>query len=256
MLRKSTLLFGLLSFLFLSCTTIDLQRKINPPLKSFVKVNHTVKILKCTEKFKNMCPVGEYKSMGSGIVLEIIENQTIVITAGHVCTSEVDQDKIQSYSEHVEIQDYRGLFHQAHVILSSHDDGKGNVDMCALWAPTLKTKGVKFSMFEPKIGQELYYMGAPQGVYHPPVVPLLMGLYSGEIDASNSLISIPATGGSSGSAIMDVNNRVVGVLWAAHKFHHISIMTNWRASSLFLYNVTQLYHGNDAKLITLPPIKN
>lgn len=254
MTRKSTLLFGLLSFLFLSCTTVNLQRKVEPPLKSFVKVHHTVIISKCTEKFKNMCPVGEYGSMGSGIVMDLIENQTTVITAGHVCTSDVDEDKIASYEEFVQVQDYRGMMHRAYVILSSHDDGKGNVDMCALWVPTLKTESVKFSMFGPRPGQELYYMGAPEGIYHPPVMPLLSGLYSGQIDASNALISIPATGGSSGSAVMDMNNRVVGILWAAHNFHHVSIMTNWHATALFLYNVTQMYNGK--KNINLPPIKN
>ena len=123
--------------------------------------------------------------------------------------------------------------------------------MCALWVPTLKTKKVKFSMFRPKVGQELYYMGAPEGIYHPPVVPLMTGLYSGQIDSSNALISIPATGGSSGSAVMDVNNRVVGILWAAHNFHHVSIMTNWDATALFLYKVSQLYNGK----VTFKPSK-
>jgi len=125
--------------------------------------------------------------------------------------------------------------------------------MCALWVPTLRTDGVEFSMFRPKVGQELYYMGAPEGIYYPPVVPLLSGMYSGQIDASNALISIPATGGSSGSAVMDVNNKVVGILWAAHNFHHVSIMTNWDASAIFLWKVTEMYSGR--KDISLPPLK-
>ena len=97
-------------------------------------------------------------------------------------------------------------------------------------------------------------MGAPEGIYYPPVVPLLTGLYSGQLDASNALVSIPATGGSSGSAVMDLNNRVVGVLWAAHNFHHVSIVTNWDASALFLWKVVQMYEGK--KNITLPPTRN
>ncbi len=255
MFRKSTLLFGLLYFLLTSCTTINLERKVNPPLKSFVKVYHTINITQCTERFAKSCPVGEYASMGSGVVMNLIEKQTIVITAGHVCSSNVDQDKISSYLESVHIRDYKGRDHQAYVMMATHDDSMGSVDMCALWVPTLKVNGVDFSSFEPRPGQELYYMGAPEGVYHPPVVPLMYGLYSGQIDASNALISIPATGGSSGSAVMDINNKVVGVLWAAHKFHHVSIMTNWRASALFLYKVTRMYDGK-TNLDLMPfPIK-
>lgn len=244
----------LLCFLFFSCTTINLQKKVDPPLESFVKVYHNIEILECTDPFKNMCPLGQYQSMGSGIIMNVIENQTVIITAGHVCSSAVDESKISSYTERVTVQDHKSIKHQAHVILSTQDNSKGEVDMCALWVPTLKSKGVDFSMFRPKVGQELYYMGAPEGIYYPPVVPLLTGLYSGQMDASNALVSIPATGGSSGSAVMDMNNKVVGILWAAHNFHHVSIMTNWDASAIFLWKVKKMYQG-DSK-INLPPIRN
>ena len=254
MIKKRNILFILFSFLVFSCTPINLETKIKPPIKSFVKVNHTVNILKCTTGWDEKCPVGKYRSTGSGIIMDILKGQTIVITAGHVCASEVDSQKISEYTESVHVLDFRGIQHEAYVMLVSQDDSKGNVDMCALWVPTLKEKGVKFSMFRPKVGQELYYMGAPEGIYHPPVMPLLTGIYSGQIDASNALISIPATGGSSGSAVMDLNNKVVGVLWAAHRFHHVSIVTNWDASAIFLWKITQMYEGK--KNITLPPIKN
>lgn len=252
--KKSTILFLLFSFLFYSCTTINLERKVDPPIKSFVKILHTISISKCTKPFESRCPVGEYQSMGSGVVMDVLEGQTIVITAGHVCDSDVDTDKISEFLQTVQVLDHKGMEHEAHIMMATQDDSKGSVDMCALWVPTLKEKGVKFSMFRPRIGQELYYMGAPQGIYYPPVVPLLTGLYSGQLDASNALVSIPATGGSSGSAVMDLNNRVVGILWAAHNFHHVSIMTNWDASALFLWRVVQLYEGK--KDITLPPIRN
>ena len=252
--KKSIILFSLFYFLFTSCTAINLERKINPPIKSFVKVYHTISIEKCTKPYEKSCPYGEYQSTGSGIVLDLIEEQTIIITAGHVCTSEVDKEKITQYVESVQVLDFRGMRHDAHIILSSQDNSKGSVDMCALWVPTLKQKGVKCSMFRPSVGQELYYMGSPQGVYYPPVVPILTGIYSGQLDASNAMVSIPATGGSSGSAVMDMNNKVVGVLWAAHGFHHISIMTNWDASAIFLWKITQLYEGK--KNINLPPLKN
>ncbi len=256
MKRKSKLLFTLFVSLLFSCTTLNLERKVEPPLKSYVKIYHTVEILDCTENFKNMCPRGEYASMGSGMVMDLVEGQTLVITAGHVCRSEVDESRISKYSESVHVVDFRGIEHQAHVVKATMDDKRGGVDMCALWVPTLKEKGVKFSMFRPRPGQEVYYVGSPQGIYHPPVAPILTGIYSGQIDASNAMISVPATGGSSGSAVMDMNNRVVGILWAAHKFHHVSIMTNWDASALFLYDVVKMYKGKKKVNLTIPPIKN
>ncbi len=255
MSRKSKILFILLLPFFLSCTTIDLQRKVIPPFKSYVKVYHSVKILQCTDKYKDRCPIGEYNSMGSGMLVNLIEKQSIVITAGHVCESEVDSEKIAIHSQNVAVVDFRGIEHGARIIKVSQDNGKGSVDMCALWVPTLKQKGVSFSSFRPRAGQELYYVGSPSGIYHPPVAPILTGIYSGQIDASNSLTSLPAVGGSSGSVVMDLNNKMVGVLWAAHNFSNISIMTSWDSSAIFLYEVVKMYGGEgNIKLVT-PPIR-
>ena len=244
MFRKSKLLFILFFCSLLSCTTIDLKRKVIPPLKSYVKVKHSIIIEKCHSKFEKMCPIGKYQSMGSGMVVDIIEEQTIVITAGHVCEASVDSEKIQTYQESVTIVDHKGMEHNSYVIKATADNSKGSVDMCALWIPTLKQKGIKFSSFRPRPGQELYYVGSPAGIYHPPVAPILTGIYSGQIDASNALISIPAVGGSSGSVVMDLNNKMVGVLWAAHNFSNVSIMTNWDASSIFLYEIVKMYNGD------------
>jgi len=254
MLNKSKLIFILFLPFFLSCTTLNLERKVDPPIKSYVKVLHTVRILECLPEYEAMCPVGEFMSMGSGMVVNIIEDQTIVITAGHVCESEVDESRISKHQQEVSVVDHKGNQHQAIVIKATHDNGMGSVDMCALWVPTLKESGVDFSMFGPRPGQEVYYLGSPAGIYHPPVMPILTGLFSGDIDASNALVGVPAVGGSSGSIILDMNNKMVGVLWAAHNFHHVSIMTNWDASAIFLWKVTQMYDGK--KDITLPPLKN
>jgi hypothetical protein len=192
--------------------------------------------------------------MGSGMVVNMIEDQTIVITAGHVCESEVDESRISNHVQEVSVVDYKGNQHQAHVIKATHDNGMGSVDMCALWVPTLKEGGVDFSMFAPKPGQEVYYLGSPAGIYHPPVMPILTGIFSGDIDASNAMAGVPAVGGSSGSIILDMNNKMVGVLWAAHNFHHVTIITNWHASALFLHEVIQMYTGKTN--INLPLLKN
>ncbi len=254
MMQKSKILFFLMLIMIFSCTTVDLQRKVTPPFKSYVKVYHSIKILQCTNEHKKTCPVGEYVSMGSGMVVDFVENHQIIITAGHVCHSEVDEAKISLSSQSVSVVDFKGIEHDAYVVKSSDDNGKGKVDMCALWVPTLKSVGIKFSSFPPRAGQELYYIGSPAGIYHPPVAPILTGIYSGPIDASNSLVSIPATGGSSGSVVMDLNNKMVGVLWAAHNFKNVSIITNYDATAIFLYEVIKMY-GADSKL-NLPPTKN
>ena len=254
--KKNLFLLSLLLVPLISCTTINRSVKVDPPIKSYVKINHLLNISECKKKFKDICPSPNYDfiSLGSGMVIELVPGQTIVLTAGHVCEADVDTEKVKSYSESIHVTDHTGKQHQAHVIKASADNGKGSIDACALWVPTLKTSGVKLSMFPPLVGQELYYIGSPAGVYHPPVVPIFTGIYSGSIDTSNSMLSIPAVGGSSGSAVLDMNNRVVGILWAAHEFHHISIITNWDVTMIFLKDVYKMYRGvkTPANGINLP----
>ena len=257
MVRKSIILFILLSVPLLSCTTINRQTKIDPPTQSYVKINLGLWIKSCKESFKLGCPSPElrFESMGSGMVIDLIRNETIVLTAGHVCKSQIDHEKIETYEEELSVTDFTGRRHQAYVINDSQDNSIGNIDICALWVPTLKVPGVKISHYPPAVGQELYYIGSPMGVFHPPTAPIFTGIYSGKIDVSNSMVAIPAVGGSSGSVVMDLNNKAVGVLWAAHHFHHISIITNWENTVLFLKQTIDMYMGKNPT-INLPLLKN
>ena len=254
MKRKSIVLLSLFHMLFMGCVSIDRSVKVKPPTTSYVKITHSLKILSCKKGFEPVCPDPEmeFTSLGSGMVIDLVPDQTIVLTAGHVCSSDIDDRKVKEHSEAVYVTDYLGRDHQAYVIKSTPDNGRGSIDACALWVPTLKVDGVKLSSYPPKVGQELYYIGSPAGVYHPPVAPIFTGIYSGTLDTSNSMLSIPAVGGSSGSAVLDMNNRVVGILWAAHQFHHISIITNWDITMLFLTDVYKLYNGVKASGPNLP----
>jgi S1-C subfamily serine protease len=245
MKRKSIILLGLFLAPLMSCVSINRSVKMNPPIESYVKISHSLNIISCHPKFEPICPDSSYNfgSVGSGMVIDLIPDQTIVLTAGHVCTADVDTEKVKEYSELLYVTDYQGREHQAFVIKSTPDNGKGSIDACALWVPTLKVDGVELSFYPPKVGQELYYIGSPAGVYHPPVAPIFTGIFSGVLDTSNSMITIPAVGGSSGSAVLDLNNRVVGILWAAHQFHHITIVTNWDVTMIFLRDVYDMYTG-------------
>ena len=80
-------------------------------------------------------------------------------------------------------------------------------------------------------------MSSPAGVFHPPTVPLLEGIYSGRVTTYNNsgLVTIPAVGGSSGSAVLNSNMNLVGLIYAAAVgFEHSSIMINLQEIRSFL----------------------
>ena len=205
------------------------------PTKSFVKILHTTSIFSCNEPFDKQCPTGEHAQMGSGMAIEVFKKHTTVLTAGHVCDSEPDPAKINKHTQIIHVLDHLERLHQAWPIHISFYNKTGKGDLCLLWVPTLKVKNIKLSLFEPKVGDELIYIGAPLGIYHAPTVPIFKGIYSGIIDPSAAMVTFPAIGGSSGAAVLDRNNRIVGVVFAANlQFHHISLISSYRSLKTFI----------------------
>ena len=157
-----------------------------------------------------------------------------MLTAGHVCNMPI-HPKVTKFSRSVEVEDINGSIHQAWVILSSLTNSKGSPDMCVLWVPSLEGPSVQFSKKAPKAGDFVYYIGSPAGVFHPPTAPIFSGHYSGNVDASTSMSSVPAMGGSSGSSLLSNEGKVIGVIWAVHpKFHHVTLSSSYKASKSFL----------------------
>ena len=241
-LKKQSLLVFFSIFL-VSCPTISAvgaNGAIKPPTYSFVKVFNVLRIQACQaekdEKGRE-CPTGQYRSTGSGMAVDVVKNEMIVLTAGHVCDTNLN-DFISEYTLVVTVMDHNGRMHQSHIIKSSLDNSMGDPDLCALYVPTLNLKKVQLSGMPPRAGELVYYIGAPMGIYHAPVAPIFRGTYSGIIDPSSAIATLPAASGSSGSAVLNRNNRVIGILYATHpNFHHVTVITNYYATLVFLGEV-------------------
>ena len=232
MRHKIKLLLFSFSIVFSGCTVTRVSsRSDQVPTKSFVKILHTTKVEECST---TTCPRGSYAQTGSGMAVSLFKNEMTVLTAGHVCDSQ-PADFITKAAQTILVVDYNDKKHQAWPIHVSFDNEVGSGDLCLLWVPTLEVKKVKFSLWGPKIGDQLTYVGAPLGIHHPPTVPIFKGTYSGKISASAAIVTFPAIGGSSGSAVLNSNNRIVGVVFAANvAFHHVSVITTYESLKVFL----------------------
>lgn len=239
MTTKRNIIFIFLSFILCNCTYGHTNKeKAQIPVKSFVKVLNTIQIIKC-KKNNNRCQPGIYAHTGSGMAIKIksLKDEMTVITAGHVCSS-MDSDQFDNFIETIQVLDVDNNKHQAWPIKVSFDDQKNKSDLCILWVPTLNAKKIEISKTEPSIGDELFYLGAPVGVFHPPTVPIFKGIYSGKISPTSSIVTFPAIGGSSGGAVLDHDYKIVGVVFAANlQFHHISLITNHDKLLLFLEQI-------------------
>jgi hypothetical protein len=233
--KRKKIVFGFFFLMLSSCTATRVSSKaIELPTKSFVKIIHTTEIISCKDNKDPKCPIGLYAQSGSGMAVNVFPNRMTVLTAGHVCNSESAGfiDKVEQFNY---VVDHLNMKHQAWVVNFSLNNDSGSGDLCLLWVPTLDVPKVSFSSSGPRIGDELLYIGAPQGIYHPPTAPIFKGIYSGKIDASSAIVTFPAIGGSSGAAVLDKNRRIVGVVFAANReFHHVSLVTTFKSLKRFL----------------------
>ena len=76
----------------------------------------------------------------------------------------------------------------------------------------------------PEIGETVYNVAAPLGIFNPGMVPMFQGSYVGSDGEQREYYSLPARPGSSGSAIINSSGEVVGVLHSAFRgLEHMSI---------------------------------
>jgi|TARA_Y100000289_G_C3928927_1_gene155206 hypothetical protein len=246
--RKILFLFSILSLICASCS---ISQKItnlqNPPVDYFVKIFKDLEVTRCSKK-DNSCETKKFISTGSGLVIRISSLfQNVVLSAGHVCTEDgliPENEKYKfSWVETIRVLDRNKNFHDGHVILSQQASGKAS-DLCSIYVPTLDyfkyKSNISISDSKPKIGEKIYYIGAPLGIHHPPTALIIDGIFSGEIDEFSSLTSLRAAPGASGSVVLSNRNKIYGVLFAVHpNFQSATIITNHSKTKDFILKTKQ-----------------
>jgi hypothetical protein len=168
-------------------------------------------------------------------------------TAGHVCQSALSASarvKIKKYQLSMHVRNIFNEIKSAKIILSVNESGAGDQkDLCLLFAKGLYTKGVLLAKGGPKIGDKVFALSAPMGIFHPPTMPIFEGRYSGPIpESANVMVTIPAVGGSSGSGIFNHRMALVGILFATHpRFNIVTLSSSYEATAEFMHEGFQKF---------------
>jgi hypothetical protein len=170
---------------------------------------------------------------GSGGVVWQGEDSTVVMTAAHVCDISKTVSAIKSKEENpdniqhtMKVMDRKDRAYPAISYVSAIE-----FDACLIHVSKITgAPAVSFSKEDPKVGDIIFNIASPLGIYSSDGSPMFTGYYSGDFkfkDVSKnkmSLFSLPAAPGSSGSLLLNKNMEIVGVVSAVYtRFHHLTI---------------------------------
>ena len=230
--------------------------------QSFVKIRKTLSIKICKNKRKNkrkkkVCEeVAEMKSSGSGAAIGKNSVGSFILTAQHVCKDIVEDTRFVSFLEEVFLSGKKrknkklefsekmtAIDIEGQTYLLDTINGDEDRDICVMFAENMQLKPLRRRYTNLAAGEKIYNMAAPLGIFDRDLVPLFDGLYVGERDQYSAMYSLPATGGSSGSPILDENGRLVGMVHSViNGFRQIVISPRLEDMNEFLDDTLNDYY--------------
>ncbi len=154
----------------------------------------------------------------SGVVLSSSSSHIFVLTANHFC----ENSNIEKIMGEVKIRIFIGETSRLSNIVTSSK----KADLCLLEALRFKGedyKPTKLAKEMPSIGEEVFNVAAPDGMASPNTRLMFTGKFSG-CEGLNCVFTVPATFGSSGSAIYNKEGELISLLVAAAiNFENVSM---------------------------------
>ena len=245
MKKTKSLLLLILIFIISSCTLYcNGSRESHNPIKdsslsrhSFVKIYKAIQLEICNPEKPKECVKKRMDSSGSGFIVRNDDDGSYIITAAHVC----DNKDIESYTAimpNVEITKrsfyVADIYGNKFVTAILNYDSK--IDVCVAYTYGLYKPAVKISSEAPRPGDIVFNLAAPLGVFAPNMVPIMHGIYSGEMD-DMAIYSVPAAGGSSGSGVFNSHGELIGLIHSVFvRFNNLSLSPTYEQLVDFIYN--------------------
>ncbi len=188
----------------------------------------------------------EFKSVGSGILVDYSNGVSTLITADHVCNPPpLDRWYAMVGRENIEktitLKTFYGQEAESTVILND-----ANYDLCLVRAEIEWSTPVKIAGGPPVMAEKVFNVAAPTGFFYPGMVPILEGRYSGDIGYNqdyDSIYTVYTKRGSSGSAILNSRGEIIGITHSAFvDLTHLGIASTWYEVNDFMLTYELLFY--------------
>ncbi len=181
---------------------------------TFLKIEKNVKIKVCNPKNPSYCLTRVFQSSASSFLIGHEKDKSYIMTSAHVCITDYGRLVLLPGFEAKET--FYGLTEKMNKHFYKIEAVDKNSDLCVVSTKRFKGKPYKIAKKNPKRGEKIYNISAPLGVFEKNLAALFSGLYMGQAH-DRTLVSLPATGGSSGSPILNADGKVIGVVSAVMK---------------------------------------
>ena len=217
----------------------------NFPVKAFVQLRSDTLWKGCelNEDKKITCQTATSRAVSSGSFIkhsEVASDVSYVLSAGHSCRSTYMKERkiegvvVTHMGQKFTLVDYNGFKYKADVVAIDK-----RFDLCLLRVNTILTKPpvLKVAKNQPKRGELAFNMAAPHGIIFPRMVMTFDGYFTGYSPEGYAMYSIPTKPGSSGSPIMNIDNELIGNIFAGYRsMENIGVASPLLAIKVFLRN--------------------
>ncbi len=193
-------------------------------LSNFTFLVKEVNLVFCEEfdKKKETCDEIVFpESSASGVVISQSKSHVFIMTANHFCVDTPPEEDMSLQGTRTIKVHIGNTEREAKIIIRDEEN-----DLCLLEALKFKKetfKPVKFAKQMPKIGDKVYNFAAPDGIGSPNTRLMFDGYFAG-CELNFCMYSVPATFGSSGSAVYNEKGELVSILVAAAvEFENVSM---------------------------------
>lgn len=215
------------TLLFLSCaptlSNISYGNAISYlPYKSAIFIKRNLQVKMCI-KGSNVCITKTMSLRGSGSVIKNVGKDSLMLTARHVCEFSPPDPKDLPDEVDVAVSvlqtlayDYDGNAMEVNVVKSDQVE-----DICIMKIKNYNGQVVRLSDRAPSVGDRVFNVGFPAGMYMKRVSMFYEGFFGGNaeklpfprtVENPLAVYTIPVVGGQSGSMLLNTRGELIGMI--------------------------------------------